>query len=106
MEKELKSNSSALQRSCSTALSPTKIATAVKKTVKEEDRGRTREVVVFGVDEKVGQCTTTKVAEILKQLEENPHITAQLMIHLFLLGPSFASMACHACIVFLCPVID
>jgi hypothetical protein len=49
------------------------IAKAVKKIVKEEDRAK--EVVVIGVDEEAGECTTTKVAGILKQLEEKPHIT-------------------------------
>ena len=73
VEKELKSYSSALQQSCSTALSPTNIATAVKKIVKEEDR--TKEVVVFGVDEEAGECATTKVAGILEQLEEKPLVT-------------------------------
>ena len=73
MEKELKSYSSALQQSCSTALSPTNIATAVKKIVKEEDR--TKEVVVFGVDEEVNECVTTKISGILQQLDEKPRIT-------------------------------
>ena len=73
VEKELKSYSSALQQSCSSALSPSNIATAVKKIVKEEDR--TKEVVVFGVDEEAGECVTTKVSTILEQLEEKPRIT-------------------------------
>ena len=57
VEKELKSYSSALQQSCSTALLPTNIAKAVKKIVKDENR--TKEVVVFGVDEEAGECPTT-----------------------------------------------
>jgi len=72
VQKELKSYSSALQQSCSTALSPKNIATAVKKMTKEEDR--TKEVVVFGVDEEAGECVTTKVSTILEQLEEKPRI--------------------------------
>ena len=72
-EKVLKSYVSALQQSCLTTLSPTIIATAVKKIDKEEDRTKT--VVVFGVDEEAGECPTTKVAGILKQLEEKPLIT-------------------------------
>ena len=51
VEKELKSYSAAVQQSCTTALSPRNIATAVKKITKEEDR--TKEVVVFGVNEEV-----------------------------------------------------
>ncbi|KAL5261233.1 hypothetical protein ACHWQZ_G007067 [Mnemiopsis leidyi] len=57
----------ALQQSCSTALSPKNITTAVKKISKEEDR--TKEVVVFGVDEEAGECVTTKVSTILEQQE-------------------------------------
>ena len=67
-EKVLKSYSSALQQSCLTTLSPTIIATAVKKIDKEEDRTKT--VVVFGVDGEAGECPTTKVAGILEQLED------------------------------------
>ena len=48
VKKEIKSYSSILQESCTTALSPKKIATAVKTIVKEEDRSK--EVVVCGVD--------------------------------------------------------
>ena len=80
VEKEMKSYSSALQQSCSTlqescstALSPKKIASAVKTIVKEEDRSK--EVVVFGVDEENGEFPTTIVSKILEQLEEKPRIT-------------------------------
>ena len=78
--KEMKSYSSALQescstlqQSCSTALSPKKIASAVKTIAKEEDRSK--EVVVFGVDEEDGECPTSKVSKILEQLEEKPPIS-------------------------------
>ena len=78
--KEMKSYSSALQescstlqQSCSTALSPKKIASAVKTIVKEEDRSK--EVLVFGVDEENGECPTSKVSKILEQLEEKPPIS-------------------------------
>ena len=64
VQKELKSYSSALQQSCSTALSPKNIASAVKTITKEEDR--TKEVVVFGVDEETDECVTTKVSSILE----------------------------------------
>jgi hypothetical protein len=73
VEKELKSYFSVLQQSCSTALSPEKIATAVKTIVKEEDRSK--EVVVFGVKKENGECPIGKVSNILKQLEEKPRIT-------------------------------
>ena len=73
MQKELKTYSSALQQSCSTALSPKNIATAVKTITKEEDR--TKEVVVFGVEEETDECVSTKVSGILEQLDEKPRIT-------------------------------
>ena len=72
VEKELKSYSSVLQQSCTTALSPKNIATAVQKITKEEDR--TKEVLVFGVDEEASECVTSKVTTILEQLEEKPRI--------------------------------
>ena len=70
VEDGLKSYSSVLQQSCTTALSPKNIATAVKKIAKEDDRSK--EVVVFGVDEETGECPANKVAGILEQLEEKP----------------------------------
>ena len=73
VQKELKSYSSALQQSCSTALSPKNIASAVKTITKEEDR--TKEVVVFGVEEQDDECVSTKVSGILQQLDEKPRIT-------------------------------
>ena len=72
VETELKSYSSALQKSCSSALSPKNIAAAVQKVTKEEDRSK--EVVVFGVSEEQGECAETKITEILGQLEEKPQI--------------------------------
>ncbi|KAL5269856.1 hypothetical protein ACHWQZ_G003358 [Mnemiopsis leidyi] len=72
VEKELKSYSSVLQQSCTTALSPKNIVTAVQKITKEEDR--TKEVLVFGVDEDASECVTSKVTTILEQLDEKPRI--------------------------------
>ena len=53
VEDGLKSYSPVLQQSCTTALSPKNIATAVKKIAKEDDRSK--EVVVFGVDLEMGE---------------------------------------------------
>ena len=74
IQKELKTYSSALQQSCLTALSPKNIELAVETIIKEKDR--TKEVVVFGVEEETDECVTTKVSSILKQLDEKPRITA------------------------------
>ena len=73
VEDGLKSYSSVLQQSCTTALSPNNIATAVKKIAKEDDRSK--EVVIFGVDEETGECPAYKVAGIQEQLEEKPLIS-------------------------------
>ncbi|KAL5249965.1 hypothetical protein ACHWQZ_G015891 [Mnemiopsis leidyi] len=70
VEAELKTYSSALQQSCSTALSPKNIVAAVQKVAGEDDRSR--EVLVFGVAEEKGECANVKVAKILEQLEEKP----------------------------------
>ena len=70
VETELKTYSSALQQSCSTALSPKNIAAAVQKVAREDDRSK--EILVFGVAEEKGECATAKVAKILDHLEEKP----------------------------------
>jgi hypothetical protein len=49
VEAELKTYSSALQQSCSTAICPKNIAAAVQKVTREDDRSR--EILVFGVAE-------------------------------------------------------
>ena len=72
VEKEVKSFSSFLQQSCSTALSPKNIATAVKNISKEEDR--TKEIEVFGVAEEHSESPSSKVTEILKQMDKKPRI--------------------------------
>ena len=47
VETELKTYSSALQQSCSSALSPKNIVAAVQKVAREDDRSK--EILVFGV---------------------------------------------------------
>ncbi|KAL5268695.1 hypothetical protein ACHWQZ_G002522 [Mnemiopsis leidyi] len=72
VEAELKTYSSVLQQSCSSALSPRKIAAAVKTVSKEEDRSK--EIVVFGVEEKQGESVNFVVNQILEHLEEKQQI--------------------------------
>ena len=77
VQKELKTYSSALQQSCSTALSPKNIASAAVKTItKEEDR--TKEVVVFGVEEETDECVffffLSKIFQIVTQREYNSNV--------------------------------
>ena len=70
VEAELKTYSSALQQSCSIALLPKNIVAAVQKVAREDDRSK--EILVFGVAEEKGECTTAKVTKILEQLEGKP----------------------------------
>ncbi|KAL5252482.1 hypothetical protein ACHWQZ_G015304 [Mnemiopsis leidyi] len=67
VEAGLKTYSSALQQSCTTALSPRNIAAAVKTVTQEEDRSR--ELVLFGV--------TSVVTKVLEQMNEKPQVMKQ-----------------------------
>ena len=69
---ELKSYSSVLQNTCSTALAPKNIVSAVKKVHAEEDRSKN--LVVFGVTEEDGESVKSKVSDLLEQLDEKPLI--------------------------------
>ena len=69
---ELKSYSSVLQNTCSTALAPKNIVSAVKKVNAEEDRSKN--LVVFGVTEEDGESVKSKVSDLLEQLDEKPLI--------------------------------
>lgn len=73
VETEMKSFSSVLQKNCSSALSPRNIATAVKSVKKQEDRSK--ELVVFGVQEEEGECLDKKVVKLLENLDEKPRVT-------------------------------
>ena len=67
---ELKSYSSVLRESCSAALEPQKIASAVRKVAEEEDRSKN--VIVFGLPEEQDESVDTKVNLLLENLEEKP----------------------------------
>lgn len=69
---ELKSYSSALQNTCTAALAPKNIVSAVKTVNAEDDRSKN--VVLFGVKEDEGENVKSKVTEILGKLEEKPQI--------------------------------
>ena len=70
---ELKSYSSVLRDSCSAALEPRKIASAVRKVAEGEDRSKN--VIVFGVPEEQEEVVDNKVKLLLEKLEEKPHTT-------------------------------
>ena len=67
---ELKSYSSVLRESCSAALEPQKIASAVRKVAEGEDRSKN--VIVFGLPEEQDESVDTKVNLLLENLEEKP----------------------------------
>ena len=77
VKSELQSYSSVLQKKCSDALEPRKIAAAVKQVEKKEDRSSS--VVVFGVPEtevNENEKIESKVLDLLEHLDEKPKILA------------------------------
>ena len=72
---ELKSYSSVLKDSCSAALAPQKIASAVRKVTEGEDRSKN--IVVFVVPEEEGENRESgiKVTSMLENLGEKPPVT-------------------------------
>ncbi len=74
MTEELQSYSSVLQNTCTAgaALAPKNIVSVVKKVNAEDDRSRN--VVLFGIEEEERECVKSKVTKILEQLDEKPQI--------------------------------
>ncbi|KAL5250336.1 hypothetical protein ACHWQZ_G016166 [Mnemiopsis leidyi] len=72
VEAGLKTYSSALQQSCTMALSPRNIVAAVKTVTQEEDRSR--ELVLFGVTEESEDRVTSVVTKVLEQMNEKPQV--------------------------------
>ena len=68
----IKTYSSALQQSCTKALSPSNIAAAVKTVTQEEDRSK--ELVLLGVTEEAGERVTSVVTKVLEQIDEKPQV--------------------------------
>lgn len=70
---ELKSYSSVVQESCSAALAPQKIVSAVKQV--NQDADRNRNIVVFGISEDENEKPEQKIHAILDKLDEKPQIS-------------------------------
>ena len=70
---ELKSYSSVVKESCSAALAPQKIVSAVKQV--NQDVDRSRNIVVFGVAEDENVKPEQKIRAILDKLDEKPQIS-------------------------------
>ena len=70
---ELKSYSLVVQESCSAALAPQKIVSAVKQV--NQDVDRSRNVIVFEVDEDQNESPEEKITAILDKLDEKPQLS-------------------------------
>ena len=68
VQKELKSYSGIVSKSCAAALAPSKIKTAVRKVNEEADRSRN--FVIYGVDEENDENNDVKIHGILQEIEE------------------------------------
>ena len=69
---ELKSYSAALSKTCAAALAPKKICAAVKTVSDKEDR--TRNVIIYGLDECNEENLEDEVGKVLVIIEEKPVI--------------------------------
>ena len=72
VETELKSYSSALTKTCTAALAPQKLRAAVKSVSEKEDRGKN--VMIYGLEESLGEQLQDKVSQVLSEIEEKPLI--------------------------------
>ena len=72
VETEMKSYSSVLQKSYSSALSTKKIEAAVRKVTDKEDRNKN--VIIYGVDESENEKLLEKVSRVLEKIDEKPFV--------------------------------
>ena len=73
MENEMKTYASAVSKSCSSALTPKKIEAAVQKVAEKEERSRN--VIVYGLEETIQEDVQEKVQTILGDIDEKPLIS-------------------------------
>ena len=73
VESEIKLYPSVIvEKSCSEALAPRKIAAVVKSVGEKEDRSKN--VIVFGVPEEDSKSVDTKVLDMLERLDQKPKV--------------------------------
>jgi len=72
VQTEMKSYSSAVQRTCSTALSAKKIATAVKNVTDKDDRRKN--LIIYGLEETSGEVLNDRAEQVLAEIDEKPLI--------------------------------
>ena len=68
----MKSYSSAVQRTCSTALSAKKIATAVKNVTGKDDRSKNQ--IIYGLEKSSGEILDNRVEQVLAEIGEKQSI--------------------------------
>ena len=69
---QMKTYTSAVMKSCNTALAPKKIQAAVMKVTDTNERSKN--VIVYGIKENDGEQIEKKVEEVLMEIDEKPLI--------------------------------
>ena len=64
--------SEVLSKKCATALNPKKIEIAVRRVAEKEDRSRN--VIMYGLEEKDNEVVQDAVQTVLEQIYEKPHV--------------------------------
>ena len=72
VQQEMKSYSSVVSKSCSTALSPNKLEAVVRKVAAKEDMSKN--AIIYGLTENENEKLQEKVDEVLTEIGEKPRI--------------------------------
>ena len=72
VQSEMKNYSAAVSKSCKTALAPKRIQAAVEKVAEKSDRSRN--VIIYGVQEQKDEVLENRVNEILAEIDEKPRV--------------------------------
>ena len=72
VKEEIKTYSAAVSKSCSAALAPKKIQAAVRKVTEKNDRSKN--LIIYGVNEEKSEVLEKRVTEILDEIEEKPRV--------------------------------
>ena len=92
VESEIKLYPSVIvEKSCSEALAPRKIAAVVKSVGEKEDRSKNE--IVFGVPEEDSKSVDTKVVDMLERLDQKPKVVPKDWEELFCYHPSHLSQS-------------
>ncbi len=72
VKSEIKSYSTVVKDTCSKALAPTKMKSAIKRAAVEEDRSKN--LIIYGLPEEDKEIPESRVLQVLDQLNEKPRI--------------------------------